>query len=225
MNILAIDTSTKNLSLAVSRDADILKYRTRKLKGPLSSSIMPGIRDILKAAGVTLEQLDGFVIGLGPGSFTSLRVGLATVKGLVFAINKPVVGISSLDALAMGVKENDIQVCVLCDAKRNMVYSSVYHKVEAGLRRTHDYTLAGAKDVLKHIKGKTAFIGDGVKLYEDEIRLTRGITPVFMKGDNPIPQAHHLIPPALQRLNNGQQDDIDTLVPMYLYQENCQVRR
>ena len=225
MNILAIDTSTKNLSLAVSKGAEILKYRNRKLQRPLSSSIMPGIRDILKAAGVRLKQLDGFVVGLGPGSFTSLRVGLSTGKGLVFAVNKPVVGISSLDALALGVKENDVQICALCDAKRNMVYACVYHKTASDLRRTGDYTLAEVKDILKHIKGKTVFIGDGVKLFKDEIRQARGITPVFMEDEETIPQARHLIPLALQRLNNCKQDDIDTLVPMYLYPEHCQVRR
>lgn len=225
MNLLAIDTSTKNLSLAVSNNAEILKCRNRKLQRPLSSSIMPGIKDILKAAGVTLEQLDGFVIGLGPGSFTSLRVGLSTVKGLVFAVNKPVVGISSLDALALGVKENDVQVCALCDAKRNMAYACVYQKTGTGLRRIGDYALAEVKDILKHIKGKTVFVGDGVKLFKDEIRLARGITPVFMEDEGPIPQARYLIPPALQRLKNGKQDDIDSLVPMYLYPEHCQVRR
>ena len=225
MNILAIDTSTKNLSLALAQDADILKCRNRKLQRPLSSSIMPGVRDILKCAGMALEQLDGFVIGLGPGSFTGLRVGLSTVKGLVFAVNKPVVGISSLDALALGVKENDVQVCALCDAKRNMAYACAYHKTAAGLRRLCDYTLAEVKDILKHIKGKTVFVGDGVQLFKDEIRLARGITPVFLEGEVSIPQARHLIPLALPRLKNGKQDDIDTLVPMYLYPEHCQVRR
>jgi len=224
MHILAIDTSTKNLSLAVSRKADVLKYRNLRLQRPLSSSIIPGIRNILKAAGVALEQLDGIAIGLGPGSFTSLRVGLSTVKGLVFTINKPVVGVVSLDILAMSVHENDIQVCALCDAKRHMAYAGVYQKSNTGLQRKGDYILAPINDILKHLKGKIVFIGDGVGLFREDIQRARGITPVFTDSRKSLPQARHLILLALPRLKNGQKDDIDTLVPLYLYPEHCQVQ-
>jgi len=82
MNLLAIDTSTKNLSLAVSKNETVLKYRNGKLQRPLSSSIMPSIQRILAESQTILKELSGFVVGLGPGSFTGLRVGLSTIKGL-----------------------------------------------------------------------------------------------------------------------------------------------
>ena len=138
MNLLAIDTSTKNLSLAVTKKGKVVKFRNVKLTRPLSSSIMPSIKKILNSAGITLSKLDGFAVGLGPGSFTGLRVGLSTIKGLAFATKKPVVGISSLDVLAMNIKEDCAQICTLCDAKRNLVYACLYEKKGATLKRKSD---------------------------------------------------------------------------------------
>src|SRR3989338_3422719 len=134
MNILAFDTSSKHFSLAVAKDGKTLHSRSIFLKKVLSGSIMPAILGILKKAGLTLAKLDGFAVGLGPGSFTSLRVGLSTVKGLAYALKKPVVGIPSLDVLALNVKE-DGQICVVCDAKRNMVYACLYQKKGKELKR------------------------------------------------------------------------------------------
>ena len=82
MKILSIDTSTKNFSLAVSKDGRVLRYRNIFLDKVLESSIIPSIEGILKSADVRFKDLDGFAIGLGPGSFTSLRVGLSTIKSI-----------------------------------------------------------------------------------------------------------------------------------------------
>src|SRR3989304_5415259 len=107
MKILSIDTSTKTFSLAVSDGEEILRSRNIKITRVLSSSIIPSIHQILKKAGIALSQLDGFAVGLGPGSFTSLRVGLSTIKAFALATGKPVVGIPSLDVLALNVLERD----------------------------------------------------------------------------------------------------------------------
>ena len=225
MNILGIDTSTKTLSLAVSRGGKTVRFRNQRLQRPLSSSIMPAVRDILEASGMALERLDGFAVGLGPGSFTSLRVGLATVKGLAFVAKIPVVGISSLDVLAMNASEEEAQVCVLCDAKRHMGYACVYRKTKSGLLRQSDYMLAGIRDILKHVRGKTVFIGDGAALFSQEIKRAKTVTPVFGGPKLALPQARHLITLASERFKLGKADNIDALVPMYLYPEHCQVRR
>jgi len=222
MNLLSIDTSTKNLSLAVSQDEKILKFRNMKLDRPLSSSIMPGIKGIL---GDGLAKLDGFAVGLGPGSFTSLRVGLATVKGLALATGKPVAGVSSLDVLAMGIQKEKVQVCVLCDAKRNLVYACFYEKQGLVLKRKSEYLLAGIGDVLKKIKGEVTFIGDAVKLFKNDIGRAKGIRPSFSSEKHVFPQAKFLALLALQRFCEGKTDDINQLVPLYLYPDHCQVRK
>jgi len=225
MKLLAIDTSTQNLSLAISDDDKVLRYQNGKLRRPLSSSIISGIRAILKRAGITLKAIDGFAVGLGPGSFTSLRVGLSTVKGLAFALQKPVVGISSLDILAMNVVSDHNQICVMTDARRKMVYGCLYEKQNGVLKRRGDYRLAEAGDFLKGITGETAFIGDGVGLYAEAIIQAKGLEPVIMPEKYNQPQARYLAPMALTRFRDGAVDDINTLIPLYLYPDDCQIRR
>jgi len=224
MNLLAIDTSTKYLSLAVTKNGTVVKFRNVKLMRPLSSSIMPCIKKVLNAAGVTLKKLDGFAIGLGPGSFTGLRVGLSTIKGLAFATNKPVVGISSLDVLAMNIKEDHAQICTLCDAKRNLVYACLYEKKGSLLKKKSDYVLENIDALLKKIKGEVIFIGDGVKLFRNDIQKVTRISPIFIDGKLPFPRARCLALLALEKFQKGQKDDIAQLVPLYLYPEYCQVR-
>jgi len=223
MNLLAIDTSTKNLSLAVAKAGKVVKFRNVKLNRPLSSSIMPSIKKILDSAGISLAKLDGFAIGLGPGSFTGLRVGLSTIKGLAFATDKPIIGISSLDVLAMNIEDNDVQICTLCDAKRNLVYACLYEKKDSILRKKSDYCLESIDEVLKKIKGKVLFIGDGVKLFRNDINKMKSINPKFVNGKFTLPQARCLIPLALEKFQKGQRDDAAKLVPLYLYPEHCQV--
>ena len=223
MNILALDTSSKHFSLAVAKDGKTLCYRSILLKKVLSDSIMPAIQGILKKSGLTLAKLDGFAVGLGPGSFTSLRVGLSTVKGLAFALKKPVVGVSSLDVLALNVKE-DGQVCVVCDAKRNMAYACLYQKKGGALKRKSKYLLTDIENVLKQIKGEATFVGDGVPLFREAIEKATGIKAHFAGEKQMYPQAKHLVALAMKRFEAKEYDKAESLVPLYLYPKDCQVR-
>src|SRR3990167_8720388 len=99
MKILGIDTSTKFLSLGISEDDKIYEYNL-ELGRQMSDLLSPTIKKVLDALGWRINDIDYFACGLGPGSFTGMRVGIATVKGLAFSLNKPVVGISTLDILA-----------------------------------------------------------------------------------------------------------------------------
>src|SRR5689334_14283291 len=113
MKLLAIDTSTNHFSVAVAEDDRVLAKENIVLTKVLENSIIPVINGVLTRAKIPLSQLDGFAVGLGPGSFTSLRVGLSTVKAFCMALQKPVVGIPSLDIIARGVDLKKGQVCVL----------------------------------------------------------------------------------------------------------------
>ncbi|MBN1870134.1 MAG: tRNA (adenosine(37)-N6)-threonylcarbamoyltransferase complex dimerization subunit type 1 TsaB [Candidatus Omnitrophica bacterium] len=223
MNLLCIDTSTSVLSVAVSKNERILRFRNTKLGRPLDRSIMPSIQSVLSGTGMTVGELDGFAVGLGPGSFTSLRVGLSTIKGMVFALRKPVIGVSSLDLLAMNVR-GSAQVCALVDARRNLVYACHYEKKGSALIRKSDYLLTDIHNVLKQIKGEIVFIGDGLKLYKEGIERAKGITPRFVAEKNSFPQAKYLVPLVLERFRNKKWDQVDQLVPLYLYPDHCQIK-
>ncbi len=127
MYFLSIESSTKVFSLALSRDAKVLRFRNLNVDKALEHSIVPAIDKILGSAGISFKKLDAFAVGIGPGSFTSLRVGLATVKAFAMATGKPVVGISSLDVIAQGTAVTPCdEICVLSDARRGMVYAAIY---------------------------------------------------------------------------------------------------
>ncbi len=227
MKLLAIETSTKRFSLTVSNGAKILKSRSLVLNKVLSSSIIPAIEKILKEAKMKLKDIDGFVVGLGPGSFTSLRVGLATIKGLAFATEKPIIGIPSLDAISAGflkqTKDND-QICVLLDARRNLVYACLYENAAGTLKRKSEYLLTSLADLLGRIEKDTIFVGDGITLYQDEIKkFGHKVKFTFAPAKYWHPEAKQLVVLAQERCQKQKFDNLDKLVPLYLYPEDCQV--
>ncbi len=230
MKILSLETSTKNLSLALSEDARILTERNIRLKGVLSSSIIPAIRAILKKSKLDLKGLDGYAVGLGPGSFTSLRVGLSTVKGLAFATQKPVVGIPSLDVLAMNAPAQvDGPICALGDAKRNLVYACWYEKQNGELKRNSDYLLIGIEELLSKVGPnlKIFFIGEAVGLFKEKIArlLQDHLNSVrFASEKDWYPRARNLALLAHPKFLKKEFAAIDRLAPFYLYPEDCQAR-
>ena len=233
--ILSIETSTKHFSLAISNGPKILAYRNIKLRKVLSSAVIPAIQQILGRAGASLSFIDAFAIGLGPGSFTSLRVGLSTIKGLAFATGKPVIGIPSLDILAMNAPgEPKKQICVLCDARRNLGYAALYRNSKGRLKRTSKYLLTDIRDLLSMIKEDTFFIGDGIKLFKDQIvdlsktksmQSPEGWRPCFADEKMWYPRAQNLSLLALERFRKQKFDNVTRLTPLYLYPADCQVKQ
>lgn len=233
MNILSIDTSTKNFSLAVSKDGKVLRYRNIQPDKLLESSIIPAIDSILKLAKVRFDELDGFAVGLGPGSFTSLRVGLSTIKAFVLATGKPVVGVCSLDVIAanvLGIKCDEI--CVIMDARRKLLYACLYEEKNGALKRKTEPMLVTLDDLLDKVHGRTLFVGDALGLLKDVIREKyreadpKGskCVPIFASQALGVPQAKKLFVLAFGRFCNKEYDESVVLSPVYLYAQDCQVQ-
>src|SRR5665213_1923019 len=104
MYFLSFETSTKIFSLALNKDEKVLRYRNLKSASVLEDCILQAVDQILDSAKIKFNQIDGFAIARGPGSFTSLRVGLATIKAFAMSTQKPVVGIPTLDIVAHGIQ-------------------------------------------------------------------------------------------------------------------------
>ncbi len=231
MNILVIETSTKRFSLAVASNQQICAANDVELVGVLSSSIIPEIQKILKQAKIKLSDIDGYAVGLGPGSFTSLRVGLSTMKGLAFAHPKPFVGISSLDILAMNAFESSQKhICTITDAKRNLLYTCLFVQKKGALKRKMKYSLMNPLEVVKIIPDDTVIVGDGIKFLTEEMKETllkkRGsLKPVFLGEEFWFPSAQKLAILAYERFQMKKFDDINRLVPIYLYPKDCQVKK
>src|SRR3989338_5298572 len=221
MYFLSIEPSTKVFSLALSDGRRVLRYRNMTVDKVLEHSIVPAVDRLLASTDLPFKKLDAFAVGLGPGSFTSLRVGLAMVKAFAMATGKPVVGVPSLDVIARGVAGLPCyEICVLSDARRGVVDGGIYETPP--LRRKTDYLLTTVENVLNHVHGRTLFTGDGVGLYRNDIIRCR---PAFAPQKLWSPQAKCLAQIAFERLAAKDYDDMERLVPLYLYPADCQVDR
>ena len=240
MYFLSFETSTKIFSLALSQGEKVLRYRNLKSASVLEDSILPTVDKILNSAGVKFSQIDGFAIALGPGSFTSLRVGLATVKSFAMATNKPVVGIPSMDIVAKRIchsresgnpfkdfNQYD-EICVINDARREKVYACLY----GPNGRRSDYLLTSIDDVLEKAHGKTLFVGDALGIYRKNIEAA--YQKYTSKKNSPCkcffadekwwyPRATVMAALAYERFQNKKYDDAASLLPLYLYPQDCQV--
>ncbi len=227
MNILAIDTSTKNYSLAISSDDQILAQVNLHLPDVLEDSVIPGIERLLFLSKLTLAQVDGFVAGLGPGSFTSLRVGISTVKALAWSTGRPIVGISSLDAIAANAEVEEAgQIAVLCDARRNMVFGCLYQKTRNELKALTDYLLVPPQKILERIHSDTFFTGNGISLFAPmmaQAAKKQGWKASFAPEHQWLPNARTFISLSLPKFLNQELTAASDLLPLYLYPEDCQV--
>lgn len=154
MKILAIDTSTKFLSLGLYEDTKFYEYKL-ELKSRLSAALTASIKRALDALGWQIKDIDYFACGMGPGSFTGLRIGLATIKGLAWSLDKPVIGIPTLDILACNALKIEGLVVPFVDAKRGLVYSSVYKSSNGLLKRMMPYMLINPQDLLNKLSNKS----------------------------------------------------------------------
>jgi tRNA threonylcarbamoyladenosine biosynthesis protein TsaB len=225
LKILGIDTSSKFLSIALAENDNILAEESHVLDRKHSSLLVPKIGEMLEKYGTGIREIDGFVIGLGPGSFTGLRIGVSTVKGFGIASGKPCVGVPSIDAIAMNAPDGDKNTVVpVIDAKRQQLYSAIYEKKKNIVSRKAEYLLLTVDKLMKRIKGPALFLGDGIILYEKEIkRLNEKI--VFLSEDYWYPKAGNLIKLARGKIEKYKKTDLNKLDPMYLYAKDCQVRK
>ncbi|MBF0258074.1 MAG: tRNA (adenosine(37)-N6)-threonylcarbamoyltransferase complex dimerization subunit type 1 TsaB [Desulfamplus sp.] len=134
MKILALDTAEKSCSIAIVEDQVPMCEEFYLSRQTHSRTLMDMVVHMVeKRAGLTIHDMDGFVVACGPGSFTGLRIGISVVKGLAYAISKPSAGISSLDGIGCQFSYASVPVCVMMDAKRGEVYSAVYNFVNGRL--------------------------------------------------------------------------------------------
>ncbi|MDD2927498.1 MAG: tRNA (adenosine(37)-N6)-threonylcarbamoyltransferase complex dimerization subunit type 1 TsaB [Candidatus Omnitrophica bacterium] len=223
MKILAIDTATKFLSLGIYSDGALYEYNLEV--GPkLSSLLTVSIKRALEALGLGINDLDYFACGLGPGSFTGMRVGLSAMKGLSWLTHKPLIGVSTLDTLAMNAGADARMVIPVIDAKRSLIYSCFYRNTGSVLKKLSPYLLVSKEELLKKIKSPALLFGDALGLYrEDILKNTAGL--VLLDKDRWYPKAHNIIKLALARIKNKKFDILSEVNPIYLYPKECQIKK
>ncbi|MRR15798.1 MAG: tRNA (adenosine(37)-N6)-threonylcarbamoyltransferase complex dimerization subunit type 1 TsaB [Deltaproteobacteria bacterium] len=171
MLILAFDTSSKTAAVSVLRDQTVL-YDTIINKGLNHSEVLlPGLDEALRVLNIRMAEIDLFACTLGPGSFTGLRIGVSTLKGLMLATGKPAAGVSSLSALALNADRTESIVCSMMDAGRGQVYLAYYRYDENGfLGQLEGARAIDPHDIVDHPGDEVIYVGDGAIKYADIIR-------------------------------------------------------
>ncbi|MFH1857302.1 MAG: tRNA (adenosine(37)-N6)-threonylcarbamoyltransferase complex dimerization subunit type 1 TsaB [Candidatus Omnitrophota bacterium] len=225
MKWIAMDTSTEYLSLGISEGEEVLYAQTVFLERKHSTELLPFLEKALEQVNFSIEETGGFIVGLGPGSFTGLRVGVSMVKAMASSLGKPLVGIPTLDCLAFAVPENAASIAVLVDAKRNQIYAARYEKKNTHLRKITKERVMLPESFLKSLKGETLFLGDGAVLYRDLIQKRMGPKARFAEPAYNIPNPEALIALGRAHFEEGKLENPKTLVPLYLYPKDCMIKK
>jgi tRNA threonylcarbamoyladenosine biosynthesis protein TsaB len=225
LKILGIDTSSKFLSIALSEDADIIKEESYLLDRRQAAELVPRIKALLGKTRVAINKIGAFVIGIGPGSFTGIRIGVSAVKGFGIALGKPCIGVSSLDAIACNAPAAAGDIVPVIDAKRGNVYAAVYRRKDAKIIRSSDYLILPVEKLLKKLKsGSHVFLGDGLQLYKDQLSRDNK-KAIFLEEKYWYPNAGDLITLGFSKIQKAKGPGLDKLEPLYLYPEDCQVKK
>ena len=173
MRILAVDTSSTVATAAIVDDDKLVCECVLNNKLTHSQTIMPIIDECFKKSELTPNDIDLFAVAEGPGSFTGLRIGVTTVKGLAHAVNKPVVGVNTLEAMAYNLPFCPYVICPIMDARRAQVYNAVY-KIENGelaaIKEPRALSLEELLSELEEMGEQVVFLGDGVGVHQDTIK-------------------------------------------------------
>lgn len=173
MKILGVDSSGLAASAAVLSGDTVVAEFTVNNKKTHSQTLLPMIKEVVDFSGIPLEELDAIAVAAGPGSFTGLRIGSSTVKGLGLVLDKPIIPVPTLEGLAYQLAESDGFICPIMDARRNQVYTGVYEMREGQMVEVMDQCAMDIHDLLKELSQypvKVHFLGDGVPVYEEIIR-------------------------------------------------------
>ena len=198
MKILGIDSSGMVASVAIVQDDVLIAEYTMNHKRTHSETLLPMIDEIVKTSETKLEELDAIAIAAGPGSFTGLRIGAATAKGLAMSIDKPIIPVNTCEGLAFNLWGTEGLICPIMDARRNQVYTGLY-QVLGGLEVVMDQQPMDIHELIEIINNlsedkmsqnvispmtQVSFLGDGVPIYEDiianEIKIPCKLAPASM---------------------------------------------
>jgi len=191
MKILALDTSGLVASVALWEDGLIRAEYSMNDKKMHSQTIVPMLNALKQLTNLDMTTLDALAVAAGPGSFTGLRIGSATVKGLAFALDKPIVPVPTLDGLAYNLYGTDKLVCPLMDARRNQVYTGLYEFVKNGthydMKAVKEQCAIHIEEILENCNEKgreVVFLGDGFSVFSDiiekQIKVPYTIAPAHM---------------------------------------------
>jgi tRNA threonylcarbamoyladenosine biosynthesis protein TsaB len=173
MKILAIDSSGLVASAAIIEDENMVAEYTINYKKTHSQTLLPMVNEIVKMTDTDLATIDAIAVAGGPGSFTGLRIGSATAKGLGLALNKPLISVPTVDGLAFNIYGTDKIICPIMDAKRNQVYTGLYEFINEQFHIIEEQMAISINEIVSKINAigrAVIFAGDGISVYANQIK-------------------------------------------------------
>jgi len=227
MKILGLDTATSCASLGIIDDDEVVAEYALYRKETLSAGLVPAIHALLAEARLDLHEIDGIAVSLGPGSFTGLRVGLSAVKGLALAVEKPVAGVPTLDALACNLPFTPYQICPLLDARKGEVYAALYKNGVGGhVEQLTPYQVLSPAALIERIPPQeTVFLGDGVEACRELVTQQLAEKALFAPLHLGFLRGTTVAELGRQRLARGERDDISSLVPIYVRPSDAELKK
>ena len=225
MLVLGVETSTMQGGAALVGDDGLCSEYTLNVEATHSERLLPTIERMLCDARLDLNALSGLAVSIGPGSFTGLRIGLSTVKGLAYATGLPVVSVPTLEALASTVSFARAHICPVLDARKQEVYAALFRCERGELVRLMEDSALAPEALCSRIRRPTIFLGDGLAVYGELFRRLLGdrmlVPPAPGRGARPAWVAEL----GRRRLLRGERDPVDVLVPHYLRPSEAELRR
>ena len=228
MKILSIDSSGLVASVAVMSDGILVGEYTIHNKKTHSQTLLPMISDMLEMAEVKPEELDCIAVSAGPGSFTGLRIGASTAKGLAWTLGIPIVPVSSLMGLAANVQQEGAVVCPIMDARRKQVYYGIY-RINGGvpeiIREPAVDSIERAVEQAQTAGDEVIYLGDGVPVFKDVIIENSRVPVKFMAPRNCYQSGASVTALGALLFEKGQHVTAEEFAPVYLRKSQAERER
>ena len=225
MRILGIETSTPVCGVSLVEDGRILVRHTLNLGTHHSERLLPMGQQALKDTGLTIGELDGVAVASGPGSFTGLRIGMSTAKGLCMGAGLPIMAVSTLAGLALGAASAGVSVCAMLDARRDSVYVGVYRLSEDELICDYADSIGLLTDLIPNLPFPAVFVGEGTLVYRDILVETLGKDAIFPLLACHTPDAGSIALLGEKMRVRGEEIDPALVEPQYLRRSDAELVR
>jgi tRNA threonylcarbamoyladenosine biosynthesis protein TsaB len=209
----------------VMDDGQGLIAETRlNVKTTHSERLMSVVHQTLSQSELVLDAIDAFAVAIGPGSFTGLRIGLSTVKGLSYATTKPIVIVPTLEAFAWNFAYCPYPVCLMLDARKSEVYAAVFRWGHEGFKRLVEEVSVGPEDLLGELQGTVLFAGEGVTLYRGKIEEIMGGRALIASPEKMVPSPANVALLGLEKAARGEFTGASAAVPFYIRKSEAEVK-
>jgi tRNA threonylcarbamoyladenosine biosynthesis protein TsaB len=225
MLALGIETSTPQTAVALGTEQGIIAATVLSMGRPGDETVMPAITHLLQWSEVQLSSVAGIAVGLGPGLFTGMRVGIATAKTLAQVLSVPVVGLASLDVVAFSVRYCRRAICAVIDARRGEIFYAFYRPVPGGVTRESDFEVGPADRLAAELEARPEdilLVGNGALVYRRWLE-EAGNHVEFASAAYSFPAATALVELAIPRFAREEFDHLYDVQPFYVRKSDAEI--